>query len=229
MTDSDFERRWQKKFRSALKEIAGTAKPGDILTGDTGLSNQSSPGEIIDWTRRALERMEQSLPIEKQQQVMTDCACHYPAEELQPIADYYQVTADLTGAHRLLQEQFVSFLQDIMQLTSDQIDEILARGWGVAGIIDGDRIIATKIPKSSNLSVYLIETDPEKRRRLYCHCPRIREIIATNKTLSPIYCYCGAGFYQNIWETILGKPVRVELLKSVLQGDDICQIAVYLK
>lgn len=46
--------------------------------------------------------------------------------------------------------------------------------------------------------------------------------------LYPTYCYCGAGFYKGIWEEILKKPVKVEVLKTVMKGDDICQIAIYL-
>jgi predicted hydrocarbon binding protein len=42
------------------------------------------------------------------------------------------------------------------------------------------------------------------------------------------YCYCGAGFYKDIWEEILQQPVEVELLSSVLQGDDTCQVAIHL-
>jgi predicted hydrocarbon binding protein len=53
-------------------------------------------------------------------------------------------------------------------------------------------------------------------------------VLKTSETLSPTYCYCGAGFYQGIWEEILQQPVQVELLESVLKGDDVCKIAIYL-
>ena len=45
--------------------------------------------------------------------------------------------------------------------------------------------------------------------------------------LSP-FCYCGAGYYKNIWEIILQKPVEVTLTKSVLRGDDVCRVEVHL-
>lgn len=99
---------------------------------------------------------------------------------------------------------------------------------GLAGVKKGDTIIATKIPKSGYLAEYMKETDPKKKRQLYCHCPRVRDVLKIKETISPTYCYCGAGFYKGIWEKILQKPVEVELLKSVLKGDDVCRIAVYL-
>jgi predicted hydrocarbon binding protein len=42
------------------------------------------------------------------------------------------------------------------------------------------------------------------------------------------YCYCGAGYYQAIWQEILQRPVEVEVRQSVLQGDDVCTIAIHL-
>jgi len=73
------------------------------------------------------------------------------------------------------------------------------------------------------------EPDPEKKRALYCHCPRIRDVLKTSQTIPPIYCYCGAGFYKGMWEEILQEPVEVELLESVLKGDDVCKVAVHLR
>jgi len=50
-------------------------------------------------------------------------------------------------------------------------------------------------------------------------------IIATK---IPKSGYCGAGFYKGIWEEILQKPVEVEVLETVLRGDEVCKIAIYL-
>jgi predicted hydrocarbon binding protein len=42
------------------------------------------------------------------------------------------------------------------------------------------------------------------------------------------FCYCGAGWYRQQWEGAMGRPVTVEIVKSVLRGDDACQFAIYL-
>ena len=67
-----------------------------------------------------------------------------------------------------------------------------------------------------------------EKRKLYCHCPRVRDMVDEDPRLPKTYCYCGAGFYQGIWETILDQPVKVEVLKSVMVGDEVCQIAIHL-
>jgi len=140
----------------------------------------------------------------------------------------YEATQDIDLVHHTLQEQFESFLKDTLQLSDELIKEIVERGWGSAGVKKGNTIIATKIPKSGYLIEYMQETDPERKRRLYCHCPRIRDVLKTCETISPTYCYCGAGFYKGIWEEILQRPVEVKVLESVLKGDAVCKIAVHL-
>jgi hypothetical protein len=102
------------------------------------------------------------------------------------------------------------------------------RGWGLAGIRQGNTIIAIKIPKSGNLLAYMREPDPAVRRRMYCHCPRVRDAIRTGEALSPLYCYCGAGYYKGLWEEIVGQPVEIKVIESILAGDNVCKIAIRL-
>jgi len=160
---------------------------------------------------------------------MTGCACQYPRSQLQAIREAYAESGDVGLAHQMLQAQFESFLERDLELSPEMIRDIVARGWGAAGVRQGkDTIVATKIPKSGYLLAYMQETDPQKKRQLYCHCPRIRDVLKTSDMISATYCYCGAGFYKGIWEEILQQPVQVQVLESVLDGGDVCKIAVRL-
>ncbi len=49
----------------------------------------------------------------------------------------------------------------MLKLDEKMIAEVKRRGWGVAGFIKGNTIIATKIPKSGYLKQYLDEKNPE--------------------------------------------------------------------
>jgi hypothetical protein len=229
MSDNhDFERAWLAKFARSLAEIAGEAVRGEVMNGSESLSSRSCRREVIAWSRIALRRLESLVDDEKRKAIMTGCACIYPASDLADVRRAYEMSGDIDLAHRMLQEKFESFLGADLRLADDLAREVIKRGWGLAGIRKGGTIIATKIPKSENLLAYLEEKDPEKKRYLYCHCPRIRDVLNTSETMPAIYCYCGAGFYKAIWEEILQRRVRVEVLKSVLKGDEICSIAVYL-
>ncbi len=128
----------------------------------------------------------------------------------------------------MLGVKFTRFLRETLELEEELVVDIISRGWGRAGYRVAERIIATNIPKSGFLVDYFTETGPAEKRRTYCHCPRARDGVGLEPALPEVYPYCGAGFYQGIWEEILGEPVRVEVLESVMSGDDTCKIAVHL-
>ena len=223
----DFERAWLAKFSDCLNIQAGEQAREVVMQGSEALSSRSSSEEVITWSRHAMERLQETVDPAGAQEIMAGCACHYPMDVLQEIREVYRATSSVDTALRELQARFEALLRDTLGLSDELIQEVVSLGWGSAGVRHGDTIVATKIPKSGNLIAYFQEDDPEKRRQLYCHCPRIREVLATSETIPPIYCYCGAGFYKDIWEKILQQPVKVEVLKSVLAGADVCTIAVH--
>jgi hypothetical protein len=226
--EQDFERAWLGKFADGITRVAGEDVRRHVMQCSESLSMQSDRRAVIAWSQQAMARLE-GLADERQcRTILTGCACQYPKENLRDIRACYARTGDTDLAHQMLQARFEVFLHEVLELESALADEIVRRGWGLAGIKEGRRITATKIPKSGNLLAYLQEQDAERRRQLYCHCPRIREVLQSEQTLSPTYCYCGAGYYQGIWQEIVQQPVEVEVLASVLQGDQVCTISVRL-
>lgn len=227
-SENDFLKNWLLKFSHCLNEIAGEKIRIKVLKGSEKLTSNSSQKEIFGWIKGAMERLDNLVDETKRIEIMTGCACQYSQTDLQDIRKTYQESKNIDLAHKMLLEKFISFLRGSLKLDNDLIDDIVNRGWGLAGVKNGNTIIATKIPKSGNLTEYFKETDPKKKRAMYCHCPLIRESIGSNEKISPTYCYCGAGFYKGIWEYISGQKVKAEVLESVLKGDDVCKIAIYL-
>lgn len=229
MTESfDFERYWLTKFGNCIETVGGSVVRQQIMEGSYTLSDETDRAEVISWTQGAVRRLESLLDEKQQKQVMTGCACQYPKENLQEMRRVYAETGDVRLVHQMLLDQFTAFLRHTLELSEEMIADILGRGWGAAGVLEEDRIIATKIPKSGYLREYMAETDSAKKRALYCHCPRVRDALKMGESLSTTYCYCGAGFYKSMWEEILQQPLEVELLQSVLNGDEVCQVAVLL-
>lgn len=224
----DFERSWLVKFSRSLDRVVGTTVRNEIMAGHESLSDSSNREAIAQWSQIAMARLEERVAPGKRIEIMTGCSCQYPRENLQEIKERFGQTEDIDLVLALLQQKFVSFLKDDLNLSDAAIAEIVDKGWGLAGCRDGDRIVATKIPKSAHIMEYLRETDPVERRAIYCHCPRIRDSLKMGVPVSSTYCYCGAGYYKGIWEEILQRPIEVELLTSVLMGDDVCSFAVHL-
>lgn len=95
------------------------------------------------------------------------------------------------------------------------------------GIRCGNKILVSKIPYMAK--EYLAESDINKRRYYYCHCPWARETLCSGETPVPaVFCTCSAGYTKKAWEVIFGQSLKVEVLESVLNGDLQCRFAIYL-
>jgi len=223
----DFEKMWQHKLSSQTEELCGREFRDEIMKGSEDLNADSMSADVIRWTAKAIEKLRNRLSPEEIHDIVTGCACHYPRAKLLPIRDSFRKSRDFAGAVSLLQKQFIQFLVSELQMDLEIVSEIIDMGMGPAGVLDGNRIIAVKIPKSEYLNAWLMEADPEKRRKLYCHCPRVRQSVLKGIEMPVEYCLCGAGYYRDIWETITEAPVRVEIIESIFAGGNRCSIAVY--
>jgi len=75
--------------------------------------------------------------------------------------------------------------------------------------------------------VYQFYTPQSYMRPVRCYCGLLRG-LPTNEKVSLTYCYCSKGFVEKVWEAILGKPVKVDLLQSVVSGAKECKFAIHL-
>ena len=97
--------------------------------------------------------------------------------------------------------------------------------WGNRPIREGNVIKATKNPADRESFEKAIT--PQEKRRAACFCPVIRDHLE-DESIPKEYCQCSAGWERRQWEIALSMPVKVEVRKSVLQGDDKCQFAIYI-
>jgi predicted hydrocarbon binding protein len=58
-----------------------------------------------------------------------------------------------------------------------------------------------------------------------CYCPLVK---AYPDKLSPSFCTCSRGWVKELFESVMGRPVEVQLEQSVRQGDPICKFSVRL-
>jgi hypothetical protein len=226
----DFDRYWLEKFSKCLDETVGEQIRKEVMRGSRDITAQSDREEVLIWTNKALERLAELTDDNKAIEVMACSACQYSKEGLQKFRQLFEKTMDIDLVLEKMQEQFESFLKDELKLPNNLIEEIKERNMGFAGVRVGNRIIATKIPKSAFVRDWFNETDPNEKRAIYCHCPRIRDALKIpENTIHILQCFCGGGFYKAIWEEILQKPVKIEVLETVIHGSDVCKFAIYIQ
>lgn len=215
---NDFEKQWLYKLRYGLRKIGR-----NDLYEKAMLSHQES----IEWSDQLMDILNKELTEDEVAEVMCSCACLAPKDYLKTLRDEYLKTKDLKHVHQLLQQYFEKSITTYKNLNEDQLKYIVDRDMGMAGRLEGNTITAVKIPK--DFHEYFQTEDPVKKRYHYCHCPRIREALRDeDKPVDKNYCYCGAGFYRDIWEFILQHPVKVRIVESLLQDDEHCKIKIYL-
>jgi len=64
-------------------------------------------------------------------------------------------------------------------------------------------------------------------RPMRCYCSLLRGLPADEK-VSLTYCHCSKGFVKKFWEGVLERPVKVELIESVVSGAPECKFAIHL-
>lgn len=225
----DFDKYWIRKLAKGISEEVGEKIVNEVLEGSENISQKSHRDDVFEWSDKAIRKLESLTNDEEIKRILLSCACHQSLEALQPYRDLYVDTENIEQVIQKMQEDFEVFIKDELKLEEKYIQEITDRKMGFAGIMEGNKIIATKIPKSSFIKEWFEETDPTKKRALFCHCPRIRDALKDKEKILPkSYCYCGGGYYQNIWETILQKPVDIEILETVMHGDEVCKFAIHL-
>ena len=60
-----------------------------------------------------------------------------------------------------------------------------------------------------------------------CYCS-VWSGLPENENASITWCHCSRGFIERLWEGILGRTPRVDLLCSTVSGADECVFAVHL-
>ena len=199
-----------EKLAENLECFAGEAVRREVMA-DSERFPLCSAHEKATWFKGAMERLDSIVGDEDtRRDIMITVGDQFPRTRIQMLRDVYQRTGDLDG------------LLEIMRADRTLGD----LSWYEVPIREGNFIHVTKDPYSPE--EYQKATDENEKRAAYCHCGRLREAIRTGMTMSRTYCYCGAGWYKQLWEGILGQPVRVEVVKSVLQGDDRCSFTIQL-
>ena len=149
----------------------------------------------------------------------------------------YLEAKDIDEFLKIKRQDFINTLQEhhdkrtlffTQEIDTDVLEYVKSQeGLTEAGVRDGNKVIITKIPYMTKQ--YLNETDEQKKKYYYCHCPWIREgFLTEDQPVDPIFCNCSGGYYKNFWEAVLDQPVKVELLESVLKGDTVCKFALQL-
>lgn len=190
---------WPQRIYENLKNHVSEEERTEIVRD---YEKQSTPEEKAAWAKVAIQKLESLIPdIETRKAIMTKCCCVELDDLIEELKNMYQEHHDLD---KLLEQTY-------------------RNPFYVRPRREGNKIIFTKIAQQKE--EYDKATTDKEKRAFYCHCEYAK---GAEGDISITHCYCGAGWYKRIMEGILGHPVKVDVNKSVMRGDDVCEIAVYI-
>ncbi|WXG46884.1 MAG: DUF6144 family protein [Candidatus Atabeyarchaeum deiterrae] len=84
----------------------------------------------------------------------------------------------------------------------------------------------TKLTKDGDV-LYWYFMPQSFKTPMRCFCGLLRGLPA-NETVSRSYCQCSRGFVKKYWESVLERPVRVEIMQSAVSGGKECKFAIHI-
>jgi hypothetical protein len=197
---------WERLLAEGAERVLGAEARRVLMNGAGTISPQWTFEEYTAWIQGAIERLDALTDDEEKKcQVVSHCAHIFPQERIDHLRAIYQ------------QGEFDDILHAMY------LDDF----WYEKPVRRGNVIYMRKNP--FNPEGYANARTPAEKRKAYCHCsfvhPYLDEIPAR---LSPTFCYCGAGWYRRLWEGILGKPVIIEHVETLLKGNDQCTLTITL-
>jgi len=167
-----------------------------------------SKDEIRDWVIR---KFEETTPLEPENRAeIAKKLMNTLDDKLDPAVVEFIMQTRGQGCYDKHKQGMLGEIPDTVKNIHDFI-EYLDKRWSSFpdGIVDGlkrdGNVLTTRISK--------------------CPCDYV------NKSKEPIpksYCNCSAGFYQSMFEEYLKKPVKVEIVSSIVSGGDKCEIKITL-
>lgn len=204
--------RWNDRLAENLDRVLGEETKQVVMQGSDRLGIESSVDDRFRWVKGMVERLNGLTYGHQKYDILSSCAHVFPAGQIAKLKAVYEETKART--------------KDAMQAVDAVLDFMESDpGWGEERPLrEGHVIYSAKDPRDPK--GYENAKDDLERRRAYCFCPLVRNHMGQGMPIA--FCYCGSGWYRQQWEGAIGRSVTVEIVKSVLKGDKVCQFAIQL-
>jgi len=204
--------RWNDRLAENLDRVLREETKQVVMQGSDRLDIESSVDDRFRWVKGMVERLNGLADGHQKYDILSSCAHVFPAGQIAKLKAVYEETKARTKDAMQAVDAVLNFME------SDP-------GWGEERPLrEGHVIYSAKNPRDPK--GYENAQDDLERRRAYCFCPLVRNHMGQGMPIA--FCYCGSGWYRQQWEGAIGRSVTVEIVKSVLKGDKVCQFAIQL-
>jgi effector-binding domain-containing protein len=202
---------WSGLFFRNLNRVLGEDAALEIMKCGGELTPDSTGDDRFRWTRQAMEMLDELADEDQKYDILSSCAHVFPREQIEKLRTVYEEEKARTGKPLRGVDAVIEFMSE-------------DPGWGELPIREGNIIYSAKNPRNPR-GYEEAETEAE-RKRAYCFCPLVRNHL--DGGMPDMFCYCGSGWYRQQWEGAIGKPVKIDIVESILRGDDVCRFDIHL-
>jgi effector-binding domain-containing protein len=198
---------WDRLLAQGVESNLGAVACEQVMAGIEQIIPDSPLNTYTEWIRGAMDRLDDLTddPTMKYQ-VMSGCAHVFPGERIAHLRAIYE---ERRAVDDVLREMYKD------------------PAWYEDPIRKGNVIHMTKVPYDP--TGYKEGDTPAERRNAYCHCRFVRPYLdRVPSKLSPTFCWCGSGWYRRLWEGVLGLPVRIGHVETLVTGANQCTLTVTL-
>jgi len=201
---------WASQLAAGLERVGGAQARREVL-GGLPCPAGGSPEQWAGWVAEALSRLDEQVEDPAvRREALQGCAHRFPDWRIEQMRARYEELGSLDAL--------------LVAMRLDQT--VQGQSWYESPVRVGGTIYVTKDPVDQE--GWKTAADAASRRAAYCHCGLVANARRLGVTLSASHCFCGSGWYDQLWEGILGRPVTIEVLQSILKGDDCCTFAIHL-
>ena len=195
---------WDNKLQKNLDRVlVDKEKSKNIMRHKNLFNIETSRDEKNQWVKGVLKELDKVTDKHQKYEILSSCAHEFSQKRIDKLRDIYVESGNIDVVLEEMQKDYL---------------------WYENPTRRGSVIYITKIPY--NLEGYKNAKTQDERNRNYCHCSLVREYL--DEGMSPTFCNCSAGWYRQIWEGILKKPIRIEIMKTLLKGDENCEFAIHI-
>jgi len=202
---------WVGLLSRHVCRVLGDETARDVMRGSDEISLESTVGERFCWVKGAMERLDGVADTLQKYDAVSSCAHVFPSRQIEKLRLAYESARART---------------DDPAVAVDAVLDLMAADpcWGERPRREGRTVYSSKKPRDP--AMFEAAASQAEKAKAYCFCPIIRNHLGEG--MSATFCYCGSGWYRRQWEGAVGKPVRIDIVESLLKGDDRCTFAIHL-
>jgi hypothetical protein len=191
------------------------------------------PDKYPKATKQLMEQFESELPHEVYKRVLAGNHHRMPLEWFEKHRQALEEIGDIDVWLKQMHDAAVAEQDEYCRenkiwfeqvITPEVVEYVRKNQEVLAGVRNGDWIYNTKYPYSP--AAYIVETNPEEKKYLMCHCVLAREAVKSGLEIPMEWCYCSAGYGKLRYDVAFGEDTEVEVIESVFSGSDKCRFKI---